>query len=167
MVTCILDWLNTHLNNPGRFSSSLLDSSIDTWVDGYVKGTPGRKVSIYNEGALLAFLTDVFIIKSTSGEKSLDDVMRAMLLKYNTQTIGYTIDDYWHLVEDIAGAVPSQLIYLSSQPEDYTSEVLIALEWIEQKCRLNNSESGRLEVVSIALNDDNKLSNKYRCEKSQ
>ncbi len=167
LVTCILDWLNTHLNNPGRFSSSLLDSSIDTWVDGYVKGTPGRKVSIYNEGALLAFLTDVFIIKSKFGEKSLDDVMRAMLLKYNTQTIGFTIDDYWHVVEEISGIVPAQLIGLSSQPKDYASEVLIALEWLEQKCRLNNSESGRLEVVSIALNGHNKLSKRYRCAKPQ
>jgi predicted metalloprotease with PDZ domain len=163
MVTCILDWLNTHLNNPGRFSSSLLDSSIDTWVDGYVKGTPGRKVSIYNEGALLAFLTDVFIIKSTSGEKSLDDVMRVMLLKYNTQTIGYTIEDYWRVVEEVAGAAPSQLICLCSQPEDYTTEVLSALEWLDQKCRLINSESRQLKVVPIALKERNKLSNRYRC----
>ena len=160
MANCILDWFNIHLNNPGRFSSSLIDSSIDTWIDGYVKGTPGRKVSIYNEGALLAFLTDVFIIKSTSGKKSLDDVMRAMLLNFNTQTRGYTIDDYWHTVEDIAGAVPSQLISLCSQPEDYASEVLTALEWIEQKCRINTSESGRLEVVAIALQELNKLSNR-------
>lgn len=163
MVTCILDWLNTHLNNPGRFSSSLLDSSIDTWVDGYVKGTPGRKVSIYNEGALLAFLTDVFIIKSTSGEKSLDDVMRVMLLKYNTQTIGYTIEDYWHVVEEISGLVPAQLIDLSSQSQDYASEVLIALEWLEQKCRLSTSENGQLKVVPIALQEKNKLRSSYRC----
>jgi hypothetical protein len=86
-----------------------------------------------------------------------------MLLKYNTQTTGYTTDDYWHLVEDIAGADPSQLKFLCSQPEDYTSEVLIALEWLEQECQLITSESDRLEVVHISLKEKNKLSSSYRC----
>ena len=32
---------------------SVAASSFDLWLDGYEKGVPGRKVSIYNEGALL------------------------------------------------------------------------------------------------------------------
>ncbi|MFN5293727.1 MAG: M61 family peptidase, partial [Flavobacteriia bacterium] len=36
-----------HLDNPGRFSMSVAAASFDTWLDGYVPGAPGRKVSIY------------------------------------------------------------------------------------------------------------------------
>lgn len=163
MMHCILEWLNNHLNNAGRFSSSLLDSSIDTWVDGYVQGTPGRKVSIYNEGALMAFLTDVFIIQSTDGKRSLNDVMLFLVSKYNTHTIGYNVQDYWDEVERIAGRVPSSLITLVSHPKDYTTEVLAALEWLDQKCRLNTTEEGRIEVIPEALKEINKLSQRYRC----
>ena len=48
--------LQRHFNNFGRFNYSVAESSIDTWLDGYVKGVPNRKTSIYNEGALFAFL---------------------------------------------------------------------------------------------------------------
>lgn len=156
LINCILEWLNAHLNNPGRFSSSLLDSSIDTWVDGYVKGTPGRKVSIYNEGALLAFLTDVFIIQSTNGKKSLDDVMRALSFKYNTDGLGYTEQDYWDEVNHVAGEIPTSLMGLVSEAKDYTSEVLMALEWLEQKCTLTNAEDGRIVVVPRDIKENRK-----------
>ncbi len=160
LMNCILEWLNAHLNNAGRFSSSLLDSSIDTWVDGYVKGTPGRKVSIYNEGALLAFLTDVFIIQSSEGKRSLDDVMRILVSKYNTHSMGYTVQDYWNEVEHVAGIVPESLIALVGQPKDYTTEVLAALEWLDQKCKLKTTEEGRIEVVPLVMQEKNKLGRK-------
>ncbi|NBP75696.1 MAG: M61 family peptidase, partial [Crocinitomicaceae bacterium] len=41
-----------HFDNPGRFTYSVAQSSYDTWLDGYVPGVPGRKVSIYTEGCL-------------------------------------------------------------------------------------------------------------------
>ena len=52
---------------------SVAQSSFDTWLDGYVKGNPGRKGSIYTEGALIAFMTDVFILQNTNNKKSLND----------------------------------------------------------------------------------------------
>ena len=47
--------LQRHFDNSGRFNYSVAQSSFDTWLDGYVAGSPNRKVSIYNEGALLSF----------------------------------------------------------------------------------------------------------------
>ena len=42
--------LQKHIDNAGRFNHSVSESSYDTWLDGYVPGIPGRKVSIYDEG---------------------------------------------------------------------------------------------------------------------
>ena len=50
-----------HFDNPARFYTSVGDSSFDTWLDGYISGAPGRKLSIYVEGCLLAFVTDFMI----------------------------------------------------------------------------------------------------------
>ena len=42
--------LERHFSNEGRKNYSVAESSYDLWLDGYEKGIPGRKVSIYNEG---------------------------------------------------------------------------------------------------------------------
>ena len=41
-------------------------------------GIPGRKVSIYVEGALIAMICDAKIRKATSHKKSLHDVMKSL-----------------------------------------------------------------------------------------
>ena len=58
--------LQRHFDNSARFSYSVAESSFDTWLDGYEPGAPGRKVSIYTEGCLLAFVTDVLIMKGSA-----------------------------------------------------------------------------------------------------
>jgi predicted metalloprotease with PDZ domain len=140
MANSICEWLNIHVQNDGRFSSSLLDSSIDTWVDGYVKGTLGRKVSIYNEGALLAFVTDVWMLNVTEGKKSLDDVMHNMIERFNVHGVGYTLEDYWQTINQMAGADSQKWQFLATNPVEYQSEVLGALHWIGQETMLNMSE---------------------------
>ncbi len=67
-----------HFSNYGRYYRSLAESSFDTWVDGYVPGTPNRKVSIYAEGALNALILDLKIRVITQNEKSLDSLMRGL-----------------------------------------------------------------------------------------
>ena len=69
-----------HFHNDGRLYYSVAESSWDTWLDGYELGVPGRKVSIYVEGALIAFICDARIRKATDFKKSLHDVMRELSL---------------------------------------------------------------------------------------
>ena len=92
-------WLNTHHRNYGRFSYSVADSSVDTWLDGYVPGVPWRKVSIYNEGALLSMILDIELIAATEGTKSLDDVMHSMYHTFAKNNKGYSVEDYWKTLE--------------------------------------------------------------------
>ena len=77
-LNCFNAQLKKHFDNFGRYNYSVAQSSFDTWLDGYSKGIPDRKVSIYTEGCLLAFITDVNIRKSTNNQKNLDDVMRTL-----------------------------------------------------------------------------------------
>jgi len=86
--------LDRHLQNNGRFNLSLGDSSIDTWVDGYGRPAPGRRQSIYTEGALLAFVCDAMIVDGTDGASGLWRVMRKLYQNCDP-LVGYTEDEYW------------------------------------------------------------------------
>jgi predicted metalloprotease with PDZ domain len=92
-----------HFDNPARFYTSVGASSYDTWLDGYIQGAPGRKVSIYVEGCLIAFVTDYLIRKNTQNKYGIEEVMRR--LYYNTEVSkeGYDEKDYQHLLESISG----------------------------------------------------------------
>jgi predicted metalloprotease with PDZ domain len=91
-----------HFDNFGRFNLSVADSSFDTWLDGYVAGIPFRKVSIYTEGSMLAFITDMFIRKHSANKKNLDDVMR-ILYEMAKQGKPYSEADYKRIVDEVAG----------------------------------------------------------------
>lgn len=95
--------LSKHLNNEGRNFYSVAESSFDTWLDGYVPGVPGRKVSIYTEGLVAALIADVMIIEATNGERRLHDVMQALYERTWKQGVGYTQEMYQAILEEIAG----------------------------------------------------------------
>ena len=94
--------LQKHFDNFGRFNYSVADSSWDTWLDGYEPGVPGRKVSIYTEGCLLAFVVDVMILKSTENIKKLDNVMRSLYFDFAQRRKGVTKEDFKAVIENIA-----------------------------------------------------------------
>lgn len=93
-----------HFHNYGRFNLSVADSSYDTWLDGYVKGIPDRKTSIYTEGAMVALLLDLSIRKETGNAKSLDDVMVALNEQFGKTGIGYSEEDYLNVVNEVSGS---------------------------------------------------------------
>lgn len=94
--------LNRHFNNPGVKNLSVADSSFDTWLDGYSVGVPNRKSSIYTEGALITFLIDVEIRRSTNDKKSFDNVLRVFYSEFYKQGRGITEKEYRNTVEGIA-----------------------------------------------------------------
>ncbi|MCC6701135.1 MAG: M61 family metallopeptidase [Fluviicola sp.] len=95
--------LQKHFDNFGRFNYSVADSSYDTWLDGYVPGAPGRKVSIYTEGCLLAFVTDIRIRQQTENKYGLDEVMKRLYVEFALQNKGVSEADYMNLVVEYAG----------------------------------------------------------------
>ncbi|HRG57627.1 MAG TPA: PDZ domain-containing protein [Bacteroidia bacterium] len=95
--------IQKHLDNHGRFNYSVAQSSFDTWLDGYVPGVPNRKVSIYTEGCLLAFMADALIRKQTNNKASLDDVMLTLYNDFGKNKVGYTAHDYQTIIENVTG----------------------------------------------------------------
>ncbi len=92
-----------HTDNNGRLNYSIAESSWDTWLDGYEAGAPNRKVSIYTEGCLLAFVADVMVLKATKGQFGLDEVMRRLYVEFGLKGVGVSTLDYKRILEEVSG----------------------------------------------------------------
>jgi len=141
LTSSVFDWneyaktfnqlLARHYNNFGVNNYSVAQSSFDTWLDGYVAGVPGRKGSIYTEGALIAFMTDVFILKNTNNQKSLNDVMRLLYNDYAKNGVGVSDQDYKNVVEQIAGQSYDEIYHnYIHGAKDYTDQLEESLAYI-------------------------------------
>lgn len=95
--------LQKHFDNHGRFNYSVAASSFDTWLDGYEIGVPNRKVSIYTEGCLLAFVTDIRIREVTKNKYGLDEVMKRLYFNFAMKEKGVSETDYQKTIEEVAG----------------------------------------------------------------
>ena len=95
--------LQKHFDNHGRFNYSVAASSFDTWLDGYEIGAPNRKVSIYTEGCLLAFVTDIKIREATKNKYGLDEVMKRLYFNFAMKEKGVSETDYQKTIEQVAG----------------------------------------------------------------
>ncbi|MSP69680.1 MAG: M61 family peptidase [Bacteroidetes bacterium] len=96
--------MDHHFESHARYFQPVSEASFDSWLDGYVIGAPHRKTSIYHEGCLLAFVTDMFIRKNTENKKSLDSVMKRLWMEFALKGNGYTEADYKRIIEEEAGA---------------------------------------------------------------
>jgi predicted metalloprotease with PDZ domain len=96
-------YMKRHFEHSGAARQSLVESSFDLWLDGYEKGIPDRKVSVYHKGALAALILDLYIRKKTDHVHSLDDIMRLLWSRFGKPFVGYTIQDYIDIAEEVAG----------------------------------------------------------------
>ena len=95
--------LKRHFEVSGRAVQSLLESSWDLWLDGYERGVPDRKVSVYYKGAIAALILDLHLRRKTGHVRSLDDVMRLMWQRFGKPFTGYALADYRAVTEEVAG----------------------------------------------------------------
>lgn len=159
--------LQKHFDNFGRFNLSVADSSFDTWLDGYAPGIPNRKTNIYDEGNLLAFVTDMFIRKNSKNKNSLDDVMRELNEEFALKGKGYSDQDYKQAIEKFAGASYDDIFnnYINGI-KDYESLLVEAMNYIgyelikEPTAKFNeqalglkvNGVEGICKVTAVYLN---------------
>jgi len=89
---------------PGRLVQSAEQASFDAWIKYYRpdENSGNTSISYYSKGAVLGFLLDARIRKSTNGAKGLDDVMRLAFQRY-AGTRGYTPADFRAVTEEVAG----------------------------------------------------------------
>lgn len=115
-----------HTSNPGRFNYSVAESSWDTWLDGYVSGVLGRKVSIYIEGMLAALIADLTIITNSKGKYRLHHVMHDLYTNYALHNKGYTEEIYKQLLEKYAGCTM----------DDYFEKIIWGKGYIQETVNL-------------------------------
>lgn len=146
-----------HFDNHGRFNYSVADSSFDTWLDGYEPGAPNRKVSIYTEGSLLAFVADVMILKNTNNKYGLDEVMRRLYFNYALQGKGVSEADYKRELEAVGNCsfdeYFAEYVYGNRSYESILVDTLeyIGLELIQTPSRIYSH--GRLGLKCIVDHD--------------
>ncbi|MCC7331837.1 MAG: PDZ domain-containing protein [Flavobacteriales bacterium] len=145
-----------HYHNTGRLNYSVEQSSFDTWIDGYTKGVPGRKTSIYTEGALIAFITDVFILKNTKNKKSLNDVMKLLYTTFAKKDKGITGDDYKRAVEQIARKSYNKIFNSIIQgKEDFTPYIVDGLNYLGYKLSVKPSKHYNESYLGLKVKYEN------------
>jgi len=133
-LTELSEQFQKHMDNFGRRNYSLVDSSIDTWVDGYVPGTPERKISIYTEGCLFAFYLDVLILNKTRRTKNLQSVMKLLFEQYAKKNKGINFQIFCECVEEISGTDLTNVIKkLTFKPTDFIHELKPVLDQLGLK----------------------------------
>ena len=154
-----------HFHSDGRNHYSVSESSFDTWLDGYVQGIPGRKVSIYIEGALIALICDAKIRKGTGHKKSLHDVMRAMY-SGSKEITSYDMNDYKSTLEAISGesfsSIFDKIIYGKEDFMDFLEEAFKVFGWKFSVIKSENIswqlglktyfKNGHLKVLNVLEN---------------
>lgn len=141
--------LKRHFDNPGRFNYSVAESSWDTWLDGYVPGVAGRKVSIYIEGMIAAVIADLTIINNSKGKYSLHNVMHDLYHQYYKHHEGYDEEIYRQLIEKYSGSDFSVYFNTIIHGKGNMQEALTtALQHVG--CELNRNRHGNTVVERAA-----------------
>jgi predicted metalloprotease with PDZ domain len=97
-ATCI-----RHFTKNSTAKQSLVEASIDLWLDGYSTGIPDKKVSIYYKGAVVALILDLMIRLKHNHKKNLYTVMKMMWQNFGKPLIGYDILDFKNVAESVFG----------------------------------------------------------------
>lgn len=150
--------LTRHFENQGRFVKSVADSSLELWIDGYEKGIPARKTSIYIKGALTALILDALIQKETNKTKSLDNVLFQLYEKFGKTKIGYTSKDYQKIAENVIGRSLQDyfddFIYGVQDLKEPLVEALTFLGWEVEK---TNSLSKWMSDYGMKIDEKGKV----------
>lgn len=93
------------LRTGGRLKQTLAESSFDAWTRFYKQdeNSPNTIVSYYNKGALVALCLDLLLRRECNGQVSLDDLMRALWVRYGKTDIGLSEGEFERLAEEISG----------------------------------------------------------------
>ena len=95
--------LKRHFEQDGKAFQSLVESSYDLWLDGYLQAIPHRRVSIYQKGAVVSLILDLMIRLRFGHQKSLETVMQILWERFGKTCIGYSLEDYQRVCEEVYG----------------------------------------------------------------
>lgn len=91
---------------PGRFQTSLEESSFDAWIKYYRQdeNSVNNQISYYDKGEIVGFLLDVEIRGRSNGKHSMDDVFRELNVEFAKKNRNFTPSDFKRICEKYAGS---------------------------------------------------------------
>ncbi|CAN5592445.1 PDZ domain-containing protein [soil metagenome] len=113
-------------NRPGRFQTSLEESSVDAWIKYYRQdqNAINNQISYYDKGEIVNMMLDIRIRTLSNGTRSLDDVMRYLYDEFYKKNRNFTPSDFQAVCERMAGQRLNDFFasYVSGRDEiDYDS----------------------------------------------
>jgi predicted metalloprotease with PDZ domain len=142
---------------PGRLVTPVAMASYDTWIKQYRPDENIANVSVnyYPKGAVIAFLLDAKIRKSSNGTRTLDDGMRWTLQRYSGEK-GYTPEQFYQVMSEAAGTDLKGWFGKtaeSTEELDYTE----ALEYFGLRFRPVDMRTARPTIGAGTRNDAGRL----------
>jgi predicted metalloprotease with PDZ domain len=145
----LLGNLKLHFERDANNVQSLVESSIDLWLDGYGTALPGKRVSIYYKGALMAMGLDLLIRKKFAHQKSIREVMLQLQAEFGALKKRYTLADFYRIASEVFEADLSSWMKrwmesnadLSMEFAELCSFIGLAFSW--------NSESLSLDLQNV------------------
>lgn len=100
----ISDSIEAVQTTPGRLVSPVNKSSFDTWIKQYRpdENTANTSIDYYPKGAVIAFLLDAKIRKSSNAARTLDTGMQWAMQRYSGDK-GYTPAQFYDVMSEAAG----------------------------------------------------------------
>jgi predicted metalloprotease with PDZ domain len=149
--------INELQHAPGRKLQSAEQASLDAWIRYYRpnENSGNTGISYYTKGAVVGWLLDAKIRKSTNGRKSLDDLMRLAFSRFSEDK-GYTPDQFKATAEEVAGTSLREFFrhnVESTEELDYNE----ALDWFGLRFRPRNGNGNRATIGAETKVDGGRL----------
>ncbi len=113
---------------PGRLVRPVTEASLDTWIRQYKPNSNSLNstISYYTKGAVIGFVLDTYLRKTSNERHDLDEVMREMYSLYSNKP--YSGEEFEKVITDIGGAgagvLLRSLLNTTTEPDVDT-----ALDW--------------------------------------
>jgi predicted metalloprotease with PDZ domain len=115
-------------NRPGRFQTSLEESSFDAWIKYYRQdeNSVNNQISYYDKGEIVNMLLDIEIRNASGHQRSLDTVMRVLYEDFYKRGRNFTPAGFQRACEAAAGRSLSDFFtkYISGRDEIQYNSIL-------------------------------------------
>lgn len=109
----------------GKYHQSLRMTSYDIWLNFMNEDANSKDVRInyYFRGPSVGLIMDIEIQRLSNNRHSLDDLMRLLYNRYYKEAgRGFTEEEFWNAVDEVAGASMSHVRDMVDKPGDIDYE---------------------------------------------
>ncbi len=100
---------------------SLREAGYDIWLNfmNRDRNVNDVRVDYYHKGPVVGLLMDIALRRATGMQRSLDDVMRGLYTRYYKELRrGFTEEEFWAMVDEVAGRPMPELRRLADTRDD-------------------------------------------------